>query len=215
MRNLLIRTIGIIILLANPALWAADAPKVVNLPAPQKTGGKPLMQALSERKSTREFAPDPLPQQLLSNLLWAANGVNRSGGQRTAPSAMDVQNIDIYVTLPEGAYLYDAKTHRLNLVAAGDMRKSAGTQGFVATAPLNLVYVADQSKNSGAQGDEKLAWSGAGVGFISQNVYLFCASEGLATVVRGFIDKEELAKALRLRAEQRIMLSQTVGYPRK
>jgi nitroreductase len=209
------RRLALALLAVCPALWAADEAKPIALPAPRKTGGKPLMQALNERKSTREFAPDKLPPQTLSDMLWAANGVNRPGGQRTAPSAVNVQNIDIYVTLPEGAYLYDAKANGLQPVAAGDIRKLAGTQAFVATAPANLVYVADQAKMTAAQGEEKLVWSSAGVGFISQNVYLYCASEGLVTVVRAFVDKAALGKALKLRDDQRIILSQTVGYPKK
>ncbi len=193
-----------------PALWAAD----VTLPAPQMDGGKPLMQALKARHSTREFAPDKLPLQTLSNLLWAANGENRPGGQRTAPSAVNAQQIDIYVALADGTYLYQAKGHRLQSAFAEDLRKLTGSQAFVAGAPLNLVYVADLSKpNVGAE--DRLLWAAAGAGFISQNVYLYCASEGLNTVVRAMMDRDALAKALKLRPDQRILLSQTVGFPVK
>jgi nitroreductase len=199
----------------SPAMWAAEELKTVSLPAPDTSGGKPLMQVLKERKSTREFAPDKLSPKALSNLLWAAAGVNRPGGQRTAPSAMNLQEVSVYVVLAEGAYLYDAKENSLVPVVGGDLRKLAGSQPFVATAPLNLVYVADFAKMERASADDRLLYAAAGTGFIGQNVYLFCASEGLVTVVRAFVDKPALAKALNLRPDQRIMLAQTVGYPVK
>jgi SagB-type dehydrogenase family enzyme len=196
-------------------MWAAEALKTIALPAPNTSGGKPLMQALKERKSTREFGPEKLSSQALSNLLWAAAGVNRPGGQRTAPSAMNLQEVSVYVVLPEGAFLYDAKANSLVPVAGGDLRKLAGTQEFVAGAPVNLVYVADFAKMERASVDDRLLYAAAGTGFIGQNVYLFCASEGLATVIRAYVDKPALAKALNLRADQRVMLAQTVGYPVK
>ncbi len=183
----------------------------VQLPKPQTDGGKALMQALKERKSTRAFKPEKLPEQVLSNLLWAAWGTNRPDGKRTAPSAMNKQEIDVYVVLAEGAYVYDAKAHALNPVASGDLRAQTGGQPFVKEAPLNLVYVADTAKMSG--GSEQAVWYGAAAGFISQNAYLYCASEGLATVVRGMVDRNVLAPALSLRPEQTIVLAQTVGYP--
>jgi SagB-type dehydrogenase family enzyme len=208
------RHLALALAAACPALWAADAPKIA-LPAPQTEGGKPLMQALKERKSSREFAPDPLPLQTLSNLLWAAAGQNRPGGQRTAPSAMNAQEVDVYVVLPQGAYVYQAKGHALQPVAGGDLRALAGSQPFVATAPLNLVYVADFAKMRGSSTEDKITYSAAGAGFIGQNTYLYCASEGLATVVRAMVDRPALAKALNLRADQKIILSQTVGFPKK
>ena len=183
----------------------------VALPKPQTDGGKPLMQALRDRKSTRAFTSQKLPEQVLSNLLWAAWGTNRPDGKRTAPSAMNKQEIDVYVVLAEGAYAYDAKAHALKPVASGDLRAQTGGQPFVKDAPLNLVYVADLAKMSG--GAEQAVWYGAAAGFISQNVYLYCASEGLATVVRGMVDRTALAGPLSLRPDQRIVLSQTVGYP--
>jgi nitroreductase len=209
------RRLALALLAFCPALWAAEEPKAIALPAPAMEGGKPLMQALKERKSTREFAPDKLSLQVLSNLLWAAAGVNRPGGQRTAPSAMNLQEVSVYVTLPEGAYLYDGKDNRLLPVTGGDIRPLAGTQPFVATAPVNLVYVADFAKMERVSADDRLLYAAAGTGFIGQNVYLFCASEGLVTVIRAYVDKPALAKALKLRADQRIMLSQTVGRPAK
>ncbi len=190
-----------------------QAPGPVQLPKPQTDGGKPLMQALKERKSSRAFTAQKLPEQVLSNLLWAAWGTNRPDGKRTAPSAMNKQEIDVYVVVAEGAYVYDAKAHALNPVAAGDLRAQTGAQPFVKDAPLNLVYVADTAKMTGGSEQDKVVWYGAAAGFISQNAYLYCASEGLATVVRGMVDRTALAGSLSLRPEQKIVLSQTVGYP--
>ncbi len=192
---------------------AGDVAPRIQLPKPETKGGMPLLQALNERKSTREFSPEKLSPQMLSNLLWAAYGVNRPDGRRTAPSANNRQTIDIYVTLPEGVYLYQAKEHRLELVAAGDQRAAAGRQEFVAHAALNLVYVADYSRIANSPADEQAIYTAAEAGFVGQNVYLFCASEGLATVVRAMVDRDQLAKVLKLRPEQKIVLSQTVGYP--
>ncbi len=186
----------------------------VNLPAPKTDGGKPLMEVLNQRHSTREFGPDKLSPQVLSNLLWAAFGVNRTDGKRTAPSAVNWQEMDIYVTLPDGAYVYDAKVNRLNLVAAEDLRAATGSQPFVGSAALNLVYVADMTKAKTSPENQAI-WVPADAGFIAQNVYLFCASEGLVTVVRGMVPRETLARQLKLRPEQKIMLAQTVGYPKK
>jgi SagB-type dehydrogenase family enzyme len=202
-------------LLSAAAASAGDLSPVISLPKPDTSGGMPLMRALAERKSAREFAADKLSAQVLSNLLWAAYGVNRPDGRRTAPSAMNEQTVDIYVILPEGAYLYKAREHRLDLVAAGDFRAAAGQQSFVAEAPLNLVYVADTAKLGSSSADDKLLYTGAETGFVGQNVYLFCASEGLATVVRAMIDRPALAKVLKLGPQQRITLSQTVGYPKR
>jgi len=188
--------------------------KSVILPVPQTDGGRPLMQALKERKSTREFGGEKLPVQVLANLLWAGFGVNRPDGRRTAPSAMNWQEIEIYVVTADGTYVYDAAKNRLAPVAKEDLRSLAGTQSFVATAPVNLVYVADMTKVSGDAGEKDL-FTGADTGFIAQNVYLYCASEGLATVVRASVDREALGKALKLKAAQKIVLSQSVGYPKK
>ncbi len=188
--------------------------KPVVLPAPQTDGGRRLMQALKDRKSTREFNGERLPAQVLANMLWAGFGVNRPDGRRTAPSAMNWQEIEIYVVTADGTYLYDAAKNRLEPVAKEDLRGLAGTQPFVATAPVNLVYVADMTKVAGdAEGKELFTW--ADTGFIAQNVYLYCASEGLATVVRASIDREALGKALKLEATQKIVLAQSVGYPKK
>jgi SagB-type dehydrogenase family enzyme len=186
----------------------------VQLPAPQTDIGKPLMQALKLRGSSRSFDSKLLPLQELSNLLWAADGINRQeSGKRTAPSAMNWQEVDVYVVLKEGAYLYDAKAQSLNPVVAGDLREATGRQGFTKEAPLNLVYVSDRSRMSHANEEDRNLWGAVDVGFIAQNVYLYCASQGLAVVARGMVDRTLLGPALTLRPEQRIILAQTVGYP--
>ena len=186
----------------------------IKLPPPGMEGGMPLMQALKARHSTRAFGSKPLPPQVLSNLLWAANGVNRpESGHRTAPSAHDWREIDVYVTTAEGAYRYDPSTHTLKRVAAGDIRHVTGVQDYVATAPLNLVYVADLDRMSDASAEDKAFYSATDAGFIAQNVYLYCASAGLAVVVRGLVDRDALGAALGLGRHQRIVLSQSVGYP--
>ncbi len=207
------RYVGVLMMSMMGTGHAQDS-GTIKLPPPETAGGMPLMQALKARHSTREFGSRPLPPQVLANLLWAANGVNRPHtGQRTAPSAHDWREIDVYLTTAEGAYRYDPPTHTLIKVAAGDIRPLAGVQDFVATAPLNLVYVADLDRMSGAAADDKAFYSATDAGFIAQNVYLYCASAGLAVVVRGLVDRDALGAALGLGAHQRITLAQSVGYP--
>ena len=189
--------------------------KPVQLVPPQMEGGKPLMQALKERATARAFSPEKLPDQVLSNLLWAAFGVNRPDGRRTAPSASNWQEVDIYVVAPNGAFMYEAKTHSLTPVASEDLRALAGTQAFVKDAPVTLVFVADYARMGKATQEQKDFLAPADTGYISQNVYLFCASDGLATGVRASIDKPALAKPLKLRPDQKIILAQSVGYPKK
>ena len=204
----------IALLLLPVGLITAQELKPVALPTPQTGGGKPLMQVLKERKSVRDFGSEALSRQTISNLLWAAWGVNREDGRRTAPSASNRQEIDVYVVMADGAYLYDAQANTLKPVTATDLRKFAGTQPYVAGAPVNLVYVADTAKLGGDDA-ARLATANADTGFIAQNVYLFCASEGLGTVVRGSLNRDDLGKALNLRATQRITLAQSVGYAKK
>jgi len=152
--------------------------------------------------------------EVLSTLLWAAFGVNRprSGG-RTAPSAHGWQEIDVYAALAEGLYRYDASVHALDLAVGQDTRALTGSQDFVGAAPLNLVYVADFSRMVDASEEDRIFFAAADAALIAQNVYLYCAAAGLATVVRGLVDRRKLAPAMRLRREQRIVLAQTVGFP--
>ncbi len=178
----------------------------IKLDNPNKSGGKPLMQALSERKSNREFQSKELPVSVLSDLLWAANGFNRPAN-RTAPTANDRQEIELYVTLKSGVYWYDAKNQLLKLIKSGDYRESTGSQDIVATAPLNVIFVVDMNKTSSRE------YAYTGCGFIAQNIYLFAASEGLGAVTRGWYDKDILAKLLNLSSHEEVLLTQSVGYP--
>ena len=188
--------------------------KPVPLPMPAMQGGMPLMQALKERKTTRQFTAEKLSLQTLSDLLWAANGINRPAEKkRTAPSAMNRQEIDVYVALEDGLFLYDAFANQLQPVLAGDIREATGRQDFVKTVPVNLIFVAKVSTDSTVSESDRIFYPATDTGFISQNVYLFCASAGLGTVVRGMVDRPVLEKKMGLRPDQRIMLSQSVGYP--
>lgn len=197
------------------AVSYAQEIKPVKLLSPRTESGMPLMQALKQRQSQRSFDSRELPLQVLSELLWAANGTNRpDSNHRTAPSAMNMQEIDIYVAKKEGLYLYDANEFALIPVLSQDIRALTGSQPFVKDAPVNLIYVADLSKTGRISGSDTDFYAAADTGFISQNVYLYCASAGLATVVRGLLDKPGLAKAMKLRPDQEIILAQTVGYPK-
>jgi len=198
----------------RPRPAKGDAASVIELPKPAKRGGMPLMEALARRRSSREFASKPLPLPMLSNLLWAAFGMNRRNGGRTAPSAINAQEIDVYVALPYGAYLYDVKIHALQLVAASDLRRITGYQDFVDEAPLDLVFIADHSRMTLVPVDRRESYASAAAGAIAQNVYLFAASNGLATVIRGWIDRSAIADALGLSHDHQVLLSQTVGYPK-
>ena len=198
---------------ATPTTTPATGP-AVKLPKPRTEGGMPLMEALRNRHTARQFSDRKLSDQTLSDLLWAACGVNREDGRRTAPTAMNRQEIDVYVARADGLWLYDHKGHALQPILDKDLRALTGTQGFVKDAPVNLIFVADFSRmgKGGAEAD-KVFLSAADTGYVSQNVYLFCAGEGLATVVRGLVDRPALAKAMGLRPDQRIILAQSVGYP--
>ena len=202
-----------VMLMPNAIL--AQGEGVVALPPPKTTGTVSLMQALHWRRSTREFSSRPLTPDVLSTLLWSAFGVNRpNSGGRTAPSAHNWQEIEVFVALPDGTYRYDAREHVLRLVAANDLRAATGVQEFVATAPVNLVYVADFGKMGDASAEDRTFYASADAGFVAQNVYLYCATAELACVVRGLVDRRKLAPALQLRIDQRIVLAQTVGYPK-
>jgi nitroreductase len=184
----------------------------IQLPPPQKTGGRPLMEALAKRSTSRAFATNELSSQQISSLLWAAFGINRPDGKRTAPSAMNFQETDIYVLLKSGAYVYSAVSNKLDLAVAEDIRALGGLQAFVKDAPVTLVFVADLAK-SGGNNESNRNFAFTDVGSISQNVYLFCASEGLATGARAMLDQKALGEKLKLRPDQLIVLAQSVGHP--
>jgi len=196
-----------IILSAICLLFSLEvAAQDIQLPAPQIEGGLPLMQALSQRQTIRAFSSKELDIQTLSNLLWAANGFNRSD-KRTAPTARNLQELEVYLVLSSGWYWYDAKNNTLVQKGAEDIRALTGSQEFVATAPVNIVIVADVEKQPAKE------YQYIDAGYISQNIYLFCASEGLGTVVRGLVNREALAKAMGLSEKQVVVVAQTVGFP--
>jgi SagB-type dehydrogenase family enzyme len=188
------------------------------LPAPRTEGGLPLMQALKARISRRAYGPEEIPVHILSDLLWAAFGISRlAQGLRTAPTAVNSQDIDIYLATAKGLFLYKPETHALQIVLPDDLRSQTGTQSFAADAPLNLLYVSDYEKLSGLAAGEygqmNLSWSWIHTGFISQNVYLYCASEGLATVVRAYVERDALEDKMGLASGKHITMAQSVGYP--
>lgn len=203
--------IGAALLAAAPALGAATERA---LPPPQTDAGKPLMQALKLRHSTREYADRALPDQVISNLLWAAYGINRPSGDRTAPYWRHIMTIDVYAAMSDGLWLYDPKRHVLVQRSSSDLRKVTGLQEFVAQAPLNLVYVAHGERMREVPAQARRLYAGVDTGFIGQNVYLYCASEGLATVFRGSIDYDKLKSAMGLSREEFVTFAQSVGYPR-
>ncbi len=179
-------------------------------------GGKPLMNSLKERRSIREYSCRKFTMRELSDMLWAAFGINRpETGGRTAPSAMNRQEIDVYVAVPEGLYLYDAAANALRILLSEDIRAMTGGEQWVKEAPVNLIFVADFARMADVSMEKKIIFSSVCAGCISQNMYLYAASEGLATVVRASSDNPALAKKLNLKPDQRIMLFQTVGYPKE
>jgi SagB-type dehydrogenase family enzyme len=198
-----------------PIVVAAQELTPISLPQPRTDGGKPLMSVLKERKSTREFSPEKLPLQTLSDLLWAGFGINRpENDHRTAPSAMNSQDIDLYVATADGLYIYEAKRHRLQPLMAVDIRAETGSQPFVKVAPVAIIYVSDSARMTKAKPERFDFYASVDTGFVSQNIYLFCASEGLATVVHE-LDPAALAKVMKLRPEQKAILAQAVGFPKK
>ena len=183
------------------SVQSAFAAETINLPAPRTTGGMPLMDALSARKSTRSFADKPIEPQVLADMLWAAFGVNRPDGKRTAPTAMNRQDMDVYVLNKNGAFLYDAAKNVLLPVSDKDLR-NINTQPFAKKAPVTLLYVAQNGR-----------FAGMHAGSLYQNVGLFCAAFGLNNVVRGGKDNDEMTKALNLSDGKQVIVSQVVGYP--
>jgi nitroreductase len=184
-----------------------------SLPPPRATGGMPLIDALKLRRSTRAYSTRPLEPQVLSDLLWAADGVNRPSGDRTAPYWRHIMVIDIYAAMADGVWLYDPKAQALLLRQKDDLRALSGTQDFVGAAPLNLIYVAHGERMTDVGPEERRLFASADACFIGQNVYLFCASEGLATVFRGSANQAKLGAAMNLPEGQFVTFAQTVGYP--
>lgn len=183
----------------------------IELPTPRKTGGMPLLDALSTRKTTRVYSSRMLDAQTLSSLLWAAFGISREDGRRTAPSALNSQEIQIYVILEGGIYVYEPKEHALERKLAGDYRKLAGTQSYAQSVPVSFVYVADLEKSLTSP-ESSESYACVDCGFIGQNVYLFAAANGLSSAFRGSIDRSAIAETLKLKASQRVLYGQSIGY---
>lgn len=185
----------------------------INLPLPDRTGGKPLMSCLNERKSSREFSTREIPLQEISNLLWAANGINREKDHKhTAPTSMNRQNMEVYVILPGGVYQYVDSMNVLRQIRSGNYMKSSGKQEFVEKAGMNVIVVSDMKKLGDHPVENNLLDSGIHAGAIIQNIYLYCASAGLNCVVRAWFDQAELSNTLNLPEYKRVILAQTVGY---
>jgi nitroreductase len=197
-----------------PASTLAQGLKTRELPPARTAGGMPLMDAVKLRRSTREYADRPLTDQVLSDLLWAAFGINRPDGGRTAPYSRHIIAIDVYAAMADGVWLYEPKAHTLLPVIKDDIRAQTGVQDFVGGAPLNLIYVGHRERMPDLGDEEARLNISVDAGFIGQNVYLFCASEGLATVFRGALDANKLGRTLQLAGQEFVTFAQTVGYPR-
>ncbi len=198
----------------HPQPASAESAAVITLPPPTAHGGAPLFDALWQRQSQRSFAPQPLAEQQLSDVLWAAAGINRPElGGRTAPSALNAQEVTVYAAMASGLFRYEPDTHRLVQVSAGDVRRVTGYQDFVDDAPLDLVYVADHTRMKLVPAAQRSAYAFAAAGAMMQNVYLCCASQGLAAVTRAWFDHRALAEAMALAPDDQLLLSQTVGAP--
>ncbi|MDR2962264.1 MAG: nitroreductase family protein [Bacteroidales bacterium] len=209
MKKLLGIKSGIAVLMLSVMTCTACAQQNIQLPAPQTNGGLPLYDAMSKRQTSREFVNKDLSPQQLSNILWASYGFNREG-KRTVPSSQNSQEYTIYVFTSKNVYVWDESTNTLEFFRAGDQRALTGPQDFVKNASVNLVYVANYNKIKGAEADKDVT-AAVNCGFISQNVYLAAASEGLGTVVRGYVDKEKLSAYMQLPEFKKIMYAQSVG----
>ena len=211
MKNLI--TLSVVVLMTMTIAKSQEA-NVISLPQPDKTGGMPLMEALDKRMSSREYSEKDLSSQQISNLLWSAWGINRENGKHTAPSSRNKQEMEVYISTKDGLFLYLPEKHALKKIFEEDIRKITGGQDFVGKAPVNLIFVANYKKvGEDITAEDYRGTSQANAGFMSQNVYLYCASEGLATVVRGWYDREKLHKAMKLEDFKDIIYCQTVGYP--
>lgn len=197
----------------RPRPLQGPASRTLELPPARRTGGLPLMEALAARRSERAFSSRALDDQLLADLLWAAAGVNRADeGGRTAPSAMHAQEIDLYAALPTGLYRYEPLGHRLALAIDSDVRRVTGYQDFVDDAALDLVYVADHRRMGRVPAGQRESYASCTAGAMAQNVYLVCASAGLATVLRAWFDRPALSHAMGLVDDEQVLFAQTVGF---
>ena len=185
--------------------------KEIRLPEPKSKGGKPLMDCLKERKTIREFSDKELDLQVLSDLLWASNGITREDGRRTAPTARNAQDISIYVVTNKGIYRWESNKNLLILIKEGDFQKETGPQPFVPKAQWNIALVSDLSKYGGADNPSAIKYGAMSAGYVSQNMYLYCSSFELATVARGMFDPNVMKELLELKGEEVVMLVHSVG----
>lgn len=199
-------------LLFLAALLHAETAGVIQLPQPDLKSGKPLMQCAAERRSERKFSAKALPAQLISEILYVADGINRKDGRKTVPTARNKQNQCVYAVTADGIYFYNSKKHSLELFLKGDFRKECGMQPFHKKAPLILLFVADLSA-IGKTPAEQALYAGNHAGYASQNVYLYAASKDLATVVCGMLNRDALKKRLNLKKDQMVIFSQPIGFP--
>lgn len=207
-------TVTILLIVCSMAtnVWAQDL-QTIKLDAPNKMRGSATMKALADRHSDREFSNKGLSLQDLSDLLWAANGINRTDGKRTAPTAMNRQEVDVYVICQDGAYVYDAQAHALTPVAKGDFRGAiAGSQDFVKTAPVCLLMVADLKKLGDPSSEQTKLMGAVDVGIVSQNINIFCSAVGLSTVPRATMDSATLKEVLKLSDAQLPLINNPVGH---
>jgi len=201
---------------AAPTTAPTALPLAKPATAPAAASSATVSEALKNRKSTNAFQSQPLPKEKLLDLLWAAWGINRpDSGKRTAPTAMNAQEIDIYVLLAEGVYVYDAKGNQLTPVSDQDLRAKAVAMGSMKDAPVHLLFVADYAKFRAIPQSQKELYSACHTGFIGQNVYLYCASEGLGARFYASVDRAALKDSLKLREDQAIVFAQAVGYPKE
>jgi nitroreductase len=187
----------------------------IKLPPPGTGGGLPLMQALVKRRSIRAYEERALPDQTMADLLWAAFGINRpESGDRTAPSWRHSIETDIYVCTRDAVYLYEPKAHELRRVLEIDIRGKTSSMLFAATAPIVLVYAADLGRMAEAPREQQVLNAHVDSAIVAENVYLFCASAGLGTVILGTVDRGGLPKRMGLRDNQIVTFAQPVGYPK-
>lgn len=213
MKKQVLAVLTVLMIFGMPVLAKDKVAKEIKLDKVDFTKGKTVLQAMKDRHSYREFADKTLDITILSELLWAAGGINREEtGGMTAPTAMNSQEIEIYVFMKEGIYLYRPKEHKLVLILSGDNRAAAGMQDFVAAAAVNLVYVSDLEKIKNGDDNMKMTMAAVDLGHVSENVYLYCSSADLACVVRAYVDAPSISKLLNLKNSQKVILSHSVGY---
>jgi SagB-type dehydrogenase family enzyme len=209
MKNILFVVIALIF---SVIAKSQDLQSIKLLP-PETEKGKSVMKALQERCTTREYSDRAMSLQDISNVLWAANGINRVNEMKhTAPTAVNWQEIDVYVVLGKGIYLYNPHDSTLYPVVKGDFRAQTGTQDYVKNAPLNLIYVADYNKMKNADEAKKESYASADAAFIAENVYLFCSAFNMGCVIRASVDRDKLSETMKLRPEQKIVFGHTIGF---